>query len=138
MAYFKFADAIMSGKAIDIYNNGQMSRDFTYVDDVINGIEAVIDLAPTAETGGAPHRVYNLGNNKPEQLMQLVTLLERELGRPAIKNYLPMQAGDVTSTYADIEPARRELAFTPHITLAEGLGRFAKWYKTFRLNPARN
>ncbi|WP_081721014.1 NAD-dependent epimerase [Pseudoxanthomonas suwonensis] len=127
MAYFKFADAIMAGKPIDVYNNGDMERDFTYIDDIVDGIEAIVQRAPT--TSDAPaHRIYNLGNNRPVRLLEMISILERELGRAATKNLLPMQAGDVYSTYADVSSAKRDLGFTPRTSLEEGLGKFAAWY----------
>jgi len=131
MAYFKFADAIMAGKPIDIYNNGNMERDFTYIDDIVDGIEVVV-CGPLYASDATPHRIYNLGNNRPAQLMDMISVLERKLGRPAKKNFLPMQAGDVYSTYADIEATQRDLGFTPKTSLEEGLTRFSQWYMARR------
>mgnify|MGYP001197132642 CR=1 FL=1 len=134
MAYFKFADAIMSGRAIDVFNNGDMSRDFTYIDDIVDGIKSIIDLPEPARGGSGLHRVYNLGNNQPEQLMDMITLLESELGQAARKNFLPMQPGDVPSTFADIAASERDFGFKPSTSLAVGLRKFARWYIDYRQN----
>ncbi len=132
MAYFKFADAIMAGKPIDVYNHGDMKRDFTYIDDIVDGIDAIIAKGPIVREGEAPHRVYNLGHNHPEQLLEMIELLEKELGRTAQKNFLPMQPGDVYATYADITATTRDYGFVPKVTLKDGLARFAQWYKRER------
>lgn len=131
MAYFKFADAIMAGKPIDIYNNGDMKRDFTYIDDIVDGIVSAIAREASTPDDTVPHRVYNLGNNQPEELMDMVAILERALGHIANKNFLPMQAGDVHATYADIADTKRDLGFEPMTDLSTGLSRFATWYRTF-------
>lgn len=133
MAYFKFADAIMAGRPIDVYNNGDMKRDFTYIDDIVDGIDAIVHGKPTFEPEATPHRVYNLGNNQPEQLMDMISLLEENLGRTAKKNFLPMQPGDVYATFADIEATRREIGFTPKTSLEEGLKHFSQWYLEHRV-----
>lgn len=132
MAYFKFAEAILSGKAIDIYNNGDMHRDFTYIDDIVDAIDAVIPRPPIPISGDPPHRIYNLGNNSPERLMTMIDLLESRLGVKAKKNFLPMQAGDVYSTYADIGTAQADFGFQPRTSLAQGLDQFASWYLQYR------
>jgi len=129
MAYFKFAEAITAGKAIDVYNNGDMSRDFTYVDDIIDGIVAALARIPGAEQR---HKVYNLGNSHPERLLDMIELLEASLGRVATKNFMPMQPGDVYSTYADISDSTADLGFLPKVPLAEGLNKFAEWYRIYR------
>jgi len=134
MAYFKFADAIMAGKPIDIYNNGDMKRDFTYIDDIVDGIEVIVQGEPAAAKDAIPHRVYNLGNNQPEQLMDMVTLLEAQLGQVARKNFLPMQAGDVYSTFADIAPASADYGFHPKTRLRDGMARFSEWHREFYIN----
>lgn len=129
MAYFKFANAIMAGKPIDVYNHGDMKRDFTYIDDIVNGVVAIVDKGPMSSGGeSAPHRVYNLGNNQPEQLMDMISLLEARLGVSATKNFLPMQPGDVYSTYADIDATHKDYGFSPITSLAVGLERFVDWY----------
>lgn len=129
MAYFKFANAIVAGKAIDVYNNGDMLRDFTFIDDIVDGIQALVEGAPLSAHDETPHRVYNLGNNKPERLLDMISILERELGIEAKKNFLPMQPGDVYSTYADIDASARDFGYSPKVSLNEGLAMFAHWYK---------
>jgi UDP-glucuronate 4-epimerase len=128
MAYFKFADAIMAGRSIDVYNHGDMKRDFTYIDDIVAGILALIEQGHKPVPGHAPHRVYNLGHNHPEDLLQMIELLEHHLGRRADKNFLPMQPGDVYATYADISAIQRDYGFEPRTDLDTGLSRFAQWY----------
>ncbi|HEX3883607.1 MAG TPA: NAD-dependent epimerase/dehydratase family protein [Stellaceae bacterium] len=125
MAYYLFTDAILAGRPIKVFNNGEMRRDFTYVDDILPAIAAAAQPAP------AGHRLYNLGNNRPEPLLDFIGTLETALGRKAIKEMAPMQPGDVTTTYADIETARRDLGFDPKTSIAEGLGRFVEWYQGF-------
>ncbi len=125
MAYWIFADKILSGAPIEIFNNGAMARDFTYIDDIVMGVLAAHDRPPGADHHF--HRIFNLGNDQPEQLMTLVTLLEQELGKTSEKIMKPMQPGDVERTWADITRARSELGYSPTVTLAEGIKRFAKW-----------
>lgn len=131
MAYFKFANAITSGKPIDVYNNGDMKRDFTYIDDIVDGIQTLVEGEPSGRHDDTPHRVYNLGNNSPEPLLEMISLLEKALGREADKNFLPMQPGDVHATYADIAPSTRDFNFVPKTDLASGLQQFAAWYRSF-------
>jgi UDP-glucuronate 4-epimerase len=128
MACYLFTQAILAGRPIDVYNEGRMSRDFTYVDDIASGVVAAADRMP-GEPG--EHRIYNLGNHRPEALLEFIAVIERTLGRSAIKNMLPMQPGDVTSTYADIELARRELGFEPVTPISVGLPRFIDWYLAY-------
>ena len=131
MAYFKFADLITKGKPIKVYNNGDMLRDFTYIDDIVSGVEHVIFSLPQSDEIGTRYKIYNIGNNKPVKLLDFITMLEEALGKKAIKEYLPMQLGDVYQTYADISELEKNFAFRPKIDLAEGLRRFAKWYKEY-------
>lgn len=131
MAYFKFANAIVNGKPIDVYNNGEMKRDFTYIDDIVDGISEMLNNPVDFKTGEVSHRVYNLGNNQPEKLMDLIRYLESSLGAVAEKNYLPMQPGDVHETYADISQTRKDFSFEPKVSLKEGIERFSKWYREF-------
>ncbi len=144
MAYFKFAQAIMNGQPIDVYNNGDMQRDFTYIDDVVEGILRIIDRIPGADTSwdpgradpsysSAPYRLYNLGNSAPEPLSGFIAALENVLGRKAVKKYLPLQQGDVQATCADVADLERDFGWRPHTKLDEGLRRFAQWYLA-RLN----
>ncbi len=130
MAYFSFTNRILAGEPIRIFNNGDLYRDFTYVDDII---EAVARLMPDPpESGkGAPHRVYNIGNNRPVKLIRFVETLEEVIGREAKKEFLPMQAGDVYQTYADIGPLARDYGFRPDTDLKEGLSRFYEWYRRY-------
>lgn len=131
MAYFKFVQAIYEGKAIDVYNNGDMKRDFTYIDDVVESLARLVDKKPAADENGAKYKLYNIGNNKPEELMQMIGLLEKEVGATAQKNLLPMQAGDVYETYADTDDLQRDIGFKPSTTLQKGLHEFVKWYKAY-------
>jgi len=131
MAYFKFANSIMAGNTIDVYNHGDMKRDFTYIDDIVDGIDAILHAPPPTCQGTPPHRVYNLGNNHPEQLMDMIRLLEMNLGRETNKNFLPMQPGDVYTTYADITSAQRDFGFQPKTSLADGLQKFCAWYRHY-------
>ena len=131
MAYFKFANAIVRGEAIDLYNGGDMERDFTFVDDVVEGIVRLLEREPVFDEGRVPHRVYNFGNDRPERLDAMVSHLERLLGRAAHRNLLPMQPGDVLSTRADITLAARDLGYAPRTCLADGLERFVAWHRDY-------
>lgn len=135
MAYFKFADAIMAGASIDVYNNGDMQRDFTYIDDIVNGISRLVCAEPLHLDGAVPHKVYNLGNHRPEKLMDMISLLEDALGRKAKRNFLPMQPGDVYATYADISTSHADFGFSPEVNLEAGLNKFAAWYLDFSRKP---
>ncbi len=129
MAYFKFTQKILNGEPIDIYNHGDMMRDFTYIDDIVDGIIACLDLKLPPEN--TPHRVLNIGNNNPEALEKLITLLEQGLDKKAIRNLLPMQTGDVKSTYADIEPLFHLTSIRPKTSLEDGIEKFITWYRNF-------
>lgn len=138
MATYLFADAIANGRPISLFNNGKMRRDFTYVDDVAEAIVRLMEHVPQAGgaandpgTSAAPWRVYNIGNNKPEELMKVVALFEHELGRTAQKEFLPMQPGDVLETYADIDDLAREIGFRPKTSIEEGIHRFVAWYRDY-------
>lgn len=147
MALFLFTRAILSGQPIDVFNNGQMVRDFTYIDDIVEGIIRVADKPaapspvydpanPDPATSSAPYRVFNLGNNAPTPLMDYIQALETALGRTAIKNYLPMQPGDVPVTAADTTELDAWLAFKPHTPMDQGVARFVQWYVDFyRIKP---
>ncbi len=137
MAAWLFTKAILAGEPIKVFNHGHMARDFTYIDDIVAGTIAAHDRAPAAGAGSdeVPHRIYNLGNHRPEQLLDFIAILERALGRTAIKELLPLQPGDVPESFADIETARRDLGFEPKTTIEEGIGRFVQWYKHYhRIN----
>ncbi|BAM88539.1 putative nucleotide sugar epimerase [Bradyrhizobium oligotrophicum S58] len=142
MAMFIFAKAILAGQPVRLFNHGQMRRDFTYVDDIVQAIFRLIGRPPQGNpdwdgnkpdpsSSRAPWRIYNIGNNHPEQLLDVITLLEKEFGRPAIKEMLPMQPGDVEATYADVSDLERDIGFRPATSIADGIGRFAKWYRDY-------
>lgn len=129
MAYWIFAQKIMANQEIQIFNNGRMSRDFTYIDDIVRGVLAALDQSRALSTPITPHRIYNLGNDRPEALMTLVETIETHLGREAQKTFLPMQPGDVERTWADISRATTDLGYTPEIALNDGLAEFCRWFK---------
>lgn len=131
MAYFKFAKKIMVGEPIQIYNNGDMRRDFTYIDDIVKGVENILCNPPAKDENEAAYKIYNIGNNKPEKLMDYIATLEKCLGKEAKKEYLPMQPGDVYETYADVSELMKDYDFKPSTTIEEGLFRFAKWFKEY-------
>jgi UDP-glucuronate 4-epimerase len=137
MAYYSFTEKMVKGQKIQLFNNGDMYRDFTYIDDIVTGIVAVMRKAPDASGDSAPYKLYNIGNNRPENLMYFVETLERCLmdegmiDRPAEKDYLPMQPGDVYRTYADIDDLYKDFGFRPDTALEDGLRRFVKWYKEY-------
>ena len=128
MAAYLFTRAILAGEPIKVFNEGRMARDFTYIDDIVAGTIAAHDRPPV---GQVPHRVYNLGNHRPEKLLDFISVLERALGRTATKVLLPLQPGDVPESFADIEASRRDLGFEPKTTIEEGLARFVEWYKRY-------
>jgi len=129
MAYYAFTDAIVAGRAIRVFNQGRMARDFTYVEDAL---PAIVAAAERAEAGQHPR--YNIGNNRPEALLDFIAVLERAIGRTAKKEMVGMQPGDVEATYADIETARRDLNFEPKTPIAIGLPRFVDWYREYHRN----
>jgi UDP-glucuronate 4-epimerase len=132
MAIFLFAKAIIEGTPIKLFNHGKMRRDFTYIDDVTRVILRLIDHVPqggVGKTGGAPARIYNIGNHHPEELMRVVAVLEKELGREAVKQMLPMQPGDVVETFADISDLMRDVGFAPQTPIEDGVRDFVVWYR---------
>jgi UDP-glucuronate 4-epimerase len=137
MAIWLFTEAVLAGRPIRVFNDGQMQRDFTYVDDAVAGVVAALDRAPAddgiGKPGGsrAPHAIYNLGNNRAEPLGRLIDLIEQASGRTAIRDLQPMQPGDVPSTYADIVDAARDLGFAPSTGLDDGVPRFVDWYRGY-------
>ena len=131
MAAYIFAEKIMAGEPIPVFNNGDMQRDFTYIDDIVAGVIASLDNPPERTEEVAAHRVFNLGNNKPEALLDMIHTLEEALGRKAEIDFKPMQPGDVKATYADIEASRRELGYEPKTSIEVGLQKFADWYKAY-------
>ena len=134
MAYYKFTDAVLRGKPIDVYNNGDMQRDFTYIDDIIEGMIRVIDHIPDEQLNKfsltkAPYKIYNIGNNNPVFLTEFIAAIEKACGKRAIKNLLPMQPGDVPTTYADIDDLIHEIGFSPNTPIEIGINNFVTWYK---------
>jgi UDP-glucuronate 4-epimerase len=129
MAYFSFTKAILEDRPIQIYNNGNMYRDFTYIDDIVTGIIRILNHPPAADENGVSFKIYNMGNNRPEKLLDFIEILERNLGKKAIKEFLPMQPGDVLQTYADISDLVRDFDFKPDTSIETGLSRFVEWYK---------
>jgi UDP-glucuronate 4-epimerase len=142
MAIFKFTKSILEGKPIDVYNNGNMKRDFTYIDDIVNGIVRVVDVVPknnpendysNPATSKSPFRIFNIGNNKSVELMNVISILETILGKKAIINFLPMQAGDVLETYADISSLHETVDFQPVTDIETGIRRFVEWFRTYNI-----
>lgn len=137
MAYFSFTNKLVKGEKIQIFNFGDMKRDFTYIDDIINGVVNVMSKTPSENEDGAPYKIYNIGNNKPENLLYFVETLEKCLikegiiEKPGEKEFLPMQPGDVYQTYADVDELVRDFNFKPRTSLEEGLTKFVKWYKEY-------
>ena len=137
MAYFKFTNKLVKGEPIQIYNMGDMYRDFTFVDDIVTGIINVMQKSPKETEDGAPYKVYNIGNNKPSSLLNFVEILENCLikegiiSEPGKKELLPMQPGDVYQTFADVSELERDFGFKPTTSLRDGLRKFAEWYKEF-------
>lgn len=128
MAAYKFALKIMEDKPIQIYNHGDMQRDFTYVDDIVTGVVNILCNPPKEDSLGAAYKIYNIGNNKPEKLMDFVATLEAKLGKEANKEFLPMQPGDVQRTYADVTELMNDFDFKPDTSIDEGLENFANWF----------
>jgi UDP-glucuronate 4-epimerase len=128
MALYIFTEAILAGKPITVFNHGDMKRDFTYIDDIVAGVLASLDRPPS---GPAPHRVYNIGNNRSEPLLRMIEVLERALGKSAVKKFEPMQPGDVKESFADITAIQRDTGFTPTTPIDVGVPRFTAWYKEY-------
>lgn len=136
MAYFSFTKKILAGEQIDVYNNGEMQRDFTYIDDIVEGIVRVIDKVPApqqsvATTATAPYQIYNIGNNQPVTLRRFITAIEDACGKKAKENLLPMQPGDVPATYADIDELINDIDFIPKTSIEDGITKFVEWYKAY-------
>jgi UDP-glucuronate 4-epimerase len=136
MAYFKFVNAIANDRPIQVYNHGQMQRDFTYIDDVVEGIVRVMDhlpkpLADKEFSTAAPYKVYNIGNHNPVSLMHFIEVIEKALDKVAVKEMMPMQPGDVTTTYADVAELSDNVGFAPNTPLEEGIKNFVTWYKDY-------
>lgn len=131
MAYFTFTNKILSGETIKVFNNGDMLRDFTYIDDMIEGIIKIMVSVPKENEKGDRYKIYNIGNNRPEKLAYFIEVLENELGVKAKKEFLPMQPGDVYKTYADMYPMKRDFDFVPTTSIEEGIHKFVLWYKKY-------
>ncbi|RXF67027.1 SDR family NAD(P)-dependent oxidoreductase [Hansschlegelia zhihuaiae] len=137
MALWLFTDAIMNGRPIQIFNGGEMRRDFTFIDDIVDGVVKCVATAPLDDgelkPGGSrtPHKLYNIGNNNAEELLVMIELLEQACGRKAEREFLPMQPGDVKETYADITDISRDLGFSPKTTIKEGIPQFVDWFKWY-------
>ncbi|MEW6427672.1 MAG: NAD-dependent epimerase [Thermodesulfobacteriota bacterium] len=142
MALFLFTRAILEDRPIDVFNHGRMKRDFTYIDDIVEGVVRVIDKVPVANpdfrgddpdpaSSYCPWRIYNIGNNNQEELMRYIEVLERCLGKTARKNFLPLQQGDVPATYADVDDLVRDVGFKPATTIEDGIARFVDWYRGY-------
>lgn len=131
MAAFLFAEAIRTGTPIRVFNNGRMRRDFTYIDDIVEGVLAALDRPPAPDPAGVRHAVYNLGNSRAEELSHFIALIEEAMGASAEKRYEPIQPGDVPATFADIEASRRDLGYNPQTPIDIGIARFAAWYKGY-------
>jgi UDP-glucuronate 4-epimerase len=134
MAYYKFTQKILNEDPIDVYNNGEMKRDFTYIDDITEGIVRVIGLPPVEQnisetTSTAPYKIYNIGNNNPVTLREFISAIEIACNKKAKENLLPMQDGDVPSTYADIDELIKDISFKPVTNINDGINQFVKWYK---------
>jgi UDP-glucuronate 4-epimerase len=138
MAVWLFTDAILSGRPIQVFNQGEMRRDFTFIDDIVSGVVACLDSPPpddgAIKAGGsvAPHRLYNIGNNRSEELTRLIDVIERACGRAAVRELQPMQPGDVRDTYADISAIARDLGFAPTTRLDDGVPKFVDWFRSYR------
>jgi UDP-glucuronate 4-epimerase len=146
MALFLFTKAILEGKPIDVFNNGNMERDFTYIDDIVGGVVRVIDKIPEGDfnwqgdspdpaSSYCPYRVYNIGNNNKEQLLRYIQVLEDCLGKKADKNFMPLQPGDVPATYADVDDLVKDFNYKPDTSIDEGIERFVRWYKEYYQIP---
>lgn len=142
MALFLFTRAIVEGRPIDVFNHGRMQRDFTYVDDIVEGVVRVMDRIPEPNsvwsgdrpdpgTSYAPYRIYNIGNNSPVELLTFIETIEKCLGKTAEKNFLPLQAGDVPATYADVDDLMNDVGFKPATPIGEGVARFVQWYREY-------
>ena len=142
MALFKFTKAILNNDPIDVYNNGHMKRDFTYIDDIIEGIVRVMNVVPEPNpawsgddpdpgTSGAPYKLYNIGNNRPVELLRFIEVIEECLGKKARKNFLPIQPGDVPATCADVDDLSRDVGYSPSIPVETGVSKFVEWYRTY-------
>ena len=130
MSAYRFMEAMLEGKPIEVYNHGKMARDYTYIDDIVKGISGALNTLPTVEVSQL-HKVYNLGNNRSESLMDFIETLEKALNIKAVKKLLPLQQGDVRATAADISAAQRDFGYNPSIPITTGIPRLVDWYKNY-------
>jgi UDP-glucuronate 4-epimerase len=142
MALFLFTKAILEGEPIKVFNNGKMSRDFTFIDDIVEGVVRVVDRIaepdpewtgdkPDPATSAAPYRVYNIGNNRPVELLKFIEIIEEKTGKKAIKEMLPLQPGDVPATYANVDKLMHDTGFAPNTSLENGVSRFVDWFREY-------
>lgn len=131
MAYFSFTKAITEGKPIKVFNEGDMYRDFTYIDDIVDGIIKLLESSPVLDNKELPYKVYNIGNNKPVKLLDFIQAIESAVGKKAIKEYYPMQPGDVYQTYADVSDLINDVGFKPDTPIQEGINKFVEWFGTY-------
>jgi UDP-glucuronate 4-epimerase len=131
MAYFSFTKAIIEDKPIRVFNNGDMYRDFTFIEDVVKGILPLIENSPVLAMENIPYKIYNIGNNRPEKLMDFIQVIEDAVGKKAVKEFFPMQPGDVYQTYADVTELMTDVGFKPSTSIYEGISRFVAWYKEY-------
>jgi UDP-glucuronate 4-epimerase len=131
MAYFSFTKAIIENKPIQVFNNGDMYRDFTYINDVVSGVLPLIEKSPVLTMEGVPYKIYNIGNNRPEKLLDFIAAIEKAVGKKSVKKFYPMQPGDVYQTCADVTDLVEDVGFKPNTTIGEGIGRFVAWYEEF-------
>jgi UDP-glucuronate 4-epimerase len=131
MAYFSFTRAILEDRPIKVFNYGDMYRDFTYIDDIVGGVLPLIENSPVLGMRDAPYKLYNIGNNRPEKLLDFIAAIENALGKNAVKEFHPMQPGDVYQTYADVTDLVHDVGFKPETPIDEGIRRFVEWYKGF-------
>ena len=142
MALFLFTKAILEGKPIDVFNHGKMKRDFTFIDDIIEGVVRVMKHVPESNpnwSGDVPdpatsytkYKIYNIGNNQPVELIDFIGAIETALGKTAIKNFMDLQPGDVPATYADVDDLIKDVGFKPNTSIADGIGRFVEWYRGY-------
>ncbi|HDR8146180.1 MULTISPECIES: NAD-dependent epimerase [Bacillus cereus group] len=129
MAYFSFTKAITEGKSIKVFNEGDMYRDFTYIDDIVDGIIKLLENSPVLNNKELPYKIYNIGNNKPVKLLDFIQAIESAVGKEAVKEYYPMQPGDVYQTYADVSDLISDVGFKPDTPIQDGISEFVKWYK---------
>ncbi|MED2036680.1 NAD-dependent epimerase [Bacillus wiedmannii] len=129
MAYFSFTKAITEGKPIKVFNKGDMYRDFTYIDDIVDGIMKLLENSPVLNNKELPYKVYNIGNNKPVKLLDFIQAIESAVGKEAVKEYYPMQPGDVYQTYADVSDLINDVGFKPDTPIQEGINKFVDWFK---------